>query len=134
MSDEKIVELHGSDRTVVCLSCRKEFNPDEVLASLGEEFASPRCDACDGLLKTGTISFGQPMPQAAMQQAQVWSEATDVFIVDILGEMLLVRFAPFEELEQIAFSIIVASDLFEVSTVDFYRLVEGHGRHHRRVS
>ena len=89
VSDDKIVELHGSDRTVVCLSCRKEFDPDEVLASLGEEFTSPRCDACDGLLKTGTISFGQPMPQAAMQQAQVWSEAADVFIV--VGSSLVVQ-------------------------------------------
>ena len=89
VSDDKIVELHGSDRTVVCLSCRKEFDPDEVLASLGETFSSPRCDACDGLLKTGTISFGQPMPQAAMQQAQIWSEAADVFIV--VGSSLVVQ-------------------------------------------
>ena len=89
VSDDKIVELHGSDRTVVCLSCRKEFDPDEVLASLGEEFTSPRCDACDGLLKTGTISFGQPMPPAAMQQAQIWSEAADVFIV--VGSSLVVQ-------------------------------------------
>ena len=62
VSEDKIVELHGSDRTVVCLGCGKDFDPDEVLESLGEEFTSPRCDACDGLLKSGTISFGQPMP------------------------------------------------------------------------
>ncbi len=89
VSDEKTVEIHGSDRTVVCLGCGKLFDPDEVLASLGETFTSPRCDACDGLLKTGTISFGQPMPQAAMQQAQAWSEAADVFIV--VGSSLVVQ-------------------------------------------
>lgn len=89
VSDEKIVELHGSDRTVVCLSCGKLFDPDEVMASLGETFTSPRCDACDGLLKTGTISFGQPMPQAAMRQAQIWSEAAEIFIV--VGSSLVVQ-------------------------------------------
>ncbi|MCY4487908.1 MAG: NAD-dependent deacetylase [Deltaproteobacteria bacterium] len=89
VSDEKIVELHGSDRTVVCLGCGKLFDPDEVLASLGETFTSPRCDACDGLLKTGTISFGQAMPQAAMSQAQIWSEAAEIFIV--VGSSLVVQ-------------------------------------------
>ncbi len=89
VSDDKIVELHGSDRTVVCLVCGKDFDPDEVLESLGETFTSPRCDACDGLLKSGTISFGQPMPQEAMQQARVWSEAAEVFIV--VGSSLVVQ-------------------------------------------
>ena len=74
---------------MVCLGCGKDFDPDEVLESLGETFTSPRCDACDGLLKSGTISFGQPMPQAAMQQAQVWSEAAEIFIV--VGSSLVVQ-------------------------------------------
>lgn len=89
VSDEKIVELHGSDRTVICLGCSKIFDPDKILAGLGETFTSPRCDTCDGLLKSGTISFGQPMPQAAMQQAQIWSEAAEIFIV--VGSSLAVQ-------------------------------------------
>lgn len=89
VSEDRIVELHGSDRTVVCLGCGKNFDPDEILESLGEAFTSPRCDACHGLLKSGTISFGQPMPQAAMQQARAWSEAADIFIV--VGSSLVVQ-------------------------------------------
>ena len=89
VSDEKIVELHGSDRTVICLGCSKIFDPDKILANLGETFASPRCNACDGLLKSGTISFGQPMPQAAMQQAQFWCDAAETFFV--VGSSLAVQ-------------------------------------------
>ena len=53
---------------------------------------------------------------------------------DILREVFLIGLTPFEELKQIAFRIIVTPDLLEVGTIDSYGLVEGHGRHHRRVS
>lgn len=89
VSDEKVVELHGTDRRVVCLECGKEFDPDAILESLTEEFASPRCDRCGGLLKSATISFGQSMPVAAMQRAQELSEAADVFVV--VGSSLQVQ-------------------------------------------
>ena len=89
VSEDKIVELHGSDRTVACLGCGKAFDPDAVLEALGEEFVSPRCDACNGLLKSGTVSFGQPMPREAMQRAQAWSEAAEIFVV--VGSSLVVQ-------------------------------------------
>ena len=53
---------------------------------------------------------------------------------DILSEMLLIGFAPSEELQQTTFSIIVAPDPFEMSTVDIYRFLEGHGRDHGSIS
>jgi len=89
VSDEKLIELHGTDRRVVCLNCGKEFDPDTVMESLVGNFESPRCDACAGLLKSATISFGQPMPTAAMQRAQELSEAAEVFVV--VGSSLQVQ-------------------------------------------
>jgi NAD-dependent deacetylase len=40
-------------------------------------------------LKSANVSFGQQMPVQAMQRAQAWSEAAEVFIV--LGSSLQVQ-------------------------------------------
>jgi NAD-dependent deacetylase len=61
LADEKIVELHGNNRKIICLKCDKSFDPDEVMKRLVGDFSSPKCDACGGLLKSATISFGQAM-------------------------------------------------------------------------
>jgi NAD-dependent deacetylase len=89
LPDEKIVELHGSNRKVICLNCSKDFDPDEVIKKLVGDFASPKCDACGGILKSGTVSFGQAMPEDAMRQAQEWTEEAEVFIV--MGSSLQVQ-------------------------------------------
>ncbi|MFM8355989.1 MAG: SIR2 family NAD-dependent protein deacylase, partial [Gammaproteobacteria bacterium] len=39
------------------------------------------CQACGGIIKTATISFGQPMPEDAMQRAQAAIERCDLCIV-----------------------------------------------------
>jgi NAD-dependent deacetylase len=89
LADEKIVELHGSNRRVICMKCDKSFDPDEIVKRLVGDFASPKCDACGGILKSATISFGQAMPQKAMQQAQEWTERAEIFI--IMGSSLQVQ-------------------------------------------
>lgn len=81
VSDEKIVELHGTDRVVTCLRCHKRFAPESIYEHLGDEFVAPTCDACGGYLKSANVSFGQQMPVNEMQQAQAWSEAAEIFIV-----------------------------------------------------
>ncbi len=89
LPDDKIVELHGTDRIVHCLSCGKIFDPDQVMKGLAGAFTSPRCDACGGLLKSATASFGQCMPPQAMRRAQELSEVAGIFIV--LGSSLQVQ-------------------------------------------
>jgi NAD-dependent deacetylase len=89
LAQEKIVELHGTNRKVVCLKCGKFFDPDEVIKRLVGDFSSPKCDACGGILKAATISFGQAMPQEAMQRAQEWTERAAVFMV--MGSSLQVQ-------------------------------------------
>ena len=89
LPDDKIVELHGSNRKVVCLTCSKEFDPDEIIKTLTGNFASPRCDTCGGILKSATVSFGQAMPQEAMRKAEEWTEQAEVFVV--MGSSLQVQ-------------------------------------------
>ena len=71
------------------MKCNKSFDPDEIVKRLVGDFASPKCDACGGILKSATISFGQAMPQKAMQQAQEWTERAEIFI--IMGSSLQVQ-------------------------------------------
>ena len=40
----------------------------------------PQCNECNGLIKTATISFGQPMPEEEMVIAQKKSISCDLFI------------------------------------------------------
>jgi NAD-dependent deacetylase len=89
LADDKIVELHGSNRKIICLKCNKSFDPDEIMKRLVGDFLSPKCDACGGILKAATISFGQAMPQEAMRRAQEWTEAAAVFMV--MGSSLQVQ-------------------------------------------
>jgi NAD-dependent deacetylase len=88
-SDEKLVELHGTDRLVTCLNCGRRYQPADVYENLGETFTAPKCDDCGGFLKSANVSFGQPMPIEAMQRAQAWSERADIFMV--IGSSLQVQ-------------------------------------------
>lgn len=88
-SDEKLVELHGTDRLVTCLECGKRYEPADVYEDLSEKFTAPTCGDCGGLLKSANVSFGQSMPLAAMQRAQRLSEEGDIFVV--LGSSLQVH-------------------------------------------
>jgi NAD-dependent deacetylase len=89
LTDKKIVELHGTNRKVICLKCDKSFDPDEVIKRLVGDFSSPKCAACGGILKSATISFGQAMPELAMRQAQEWTERAVIFMV--MGSSLQVQ-------------------------------------------
>jgi len=89
LADEKLVELHGSNRQIVCLKCNRTYDPDEIIKRLAGDFASPKCDACGGILKSATISFGQAMPEKPMRIAQEWTEQAEVFLV--MGSSLQVQ-------------------------------------------
>jgi NAD-dependent deacetylase len=89
LPDDKIVELHGSNRKVICLNCSKEFDPDAVIKTLVGNFSSPKCDTCSGILKSATVSFGQAMPLDAMRKAEEWTAKAEVFVV--MGSSLQVH-------------------------------------------
>lgn len=87
-SDERVIEIHGTDHWVVCLDCEARYPSADILRRLdaGEEI--PACERCGGMLKTATISFGQAMPQKEMADAERWAAMADLFIV--VGSSLVV--------------------------------------------
>lgn len=88
IQEEKIIELHGNSTYAKCLDCEKRFELAPILREFAKSETLPVCDVCQGIVKTGTISFGQPMPEIEMERAYTITEAADVFIV--LGSSLSV--------------------------------------------
>jgi NAD-dependent deacetylase len=84
----QVIELHGNAGYATCLDCGLRHE----LADLRDPFlvhgTLPACRACGGIVKTATISFGQPMPVEAMRRAEAASRDCDLFVV--LGSSLVV--------------------------------------------
>jgi NAD-dependent deacetylase len=85
---EKLVELHGSTRYAKCLDCGARIEIPEILAHFTAHGDAPDCALCGGLVKTATISFGQPMPEDEMARAEAAVRACDLMLV--LGSSLVV--------------------------------------------
>lgn len=86
--DANVIELHGNATYASCLSCSKRFELEPILSAFKVDESLPVCDACEGIVKTATISFGQPMPEAEMERAQEETFKCDLFIA--IGSSLLV--------------------------------------------
>lgn len=84
----RVIELHGSGRTVECLDCGNREPRRDVQARLEVEMP-PRCGICGGIfLKPTVVLFGEPMPHAAVQQAFALARSADVMLV--VGSSLVV--------------------------------------------
>ena len=82
--EDKIIELHGNSSYAICLECKQRYE----LKSIKLEFeskpidsrVSPTCKKCEGIIKSATISFGQPMPTKEMKDAETATLSCDLFI------------------------------------------------------
>ncbi len=88
-SPEKVIEIHGTVRYVICLSCGKRYNRDEIETRLASGVKVPRCDDCHGLLKTATVSFGQSMPER--ETAEAFRRAAECDLFMCIGSSLVVH-------------------------------------------
>lgn len=86
--DEQVIELHGNASYAKCLECGKRFELEPIKRDFLEDGTLPRCDECNGIVKTATISFGQAMPMREMQMAEMASMDCDLFMA--IGSSLTV--------------------------------------------
>jgi NAD-dependent deacetylase len=88
IAEDRVIEVHGNAGYATCLTCGLRHE----LADLREPFMRrgviPACRACGEIVKTATISFGQPMPAEPMARAEAAARACDLFLV--LGSSLVV--------------------------------------------
>jgi NAD-dependent deacetylase len=86
--DDRVIELHGNASYATCLKCALRHELHHLKPGFVEGGEIPSCRSCGGLVKTATISFGQPMPEGPMLAAEEETLACDLFLV--LGSSLVV--------------------------------------------
>jgi NAD-dependent deacetylase len=79
-SPAKVIEVHGTMREVMCLACdwRGPMGPVLDRVRGGEE--DPPCERCGGVLKSATISFGQPLVPHIISRALRSAEEADLLL------------------------------------------------------
>jgi NAD-dependent deacetylase len=83
-----VVELHGNTTYAVCLDCAKRFELSSIKQQYDARQGRVGDCACGGFIKTATVSFGQPMPEAPMRRAKDLTLACDLFLA--VGSSLVV--------------------------------------------
>lgn len=84
-----LLEVHGSIKRAVCLTCRRRVPMVDVLARVNSGEDDPACDECGGILKSDTISFGQSLDRAVLAAAVGAASDCDVFLA--VGSSLRVQ-------------------------------------------
>jgi NAD-dependent deacetylase len=86
---QHVLELHGTNRAVVCLDCSNRFEPGPLVKQFLETDAVPECPHCAGRLKHATISFGQALSREVLEEAFERSRRCDLFFA--IGSSLVVE-------------------------------------------
>ena len=76
----RIVEVHGTAREYACLECGDRGPIDVVLDRVRAGEADPPCLVCGGILKSATISFGQPLVAADLDRAGEVARSCDLLL------------------------------------------------------
>ena len=79
-SAEKVIEVHGTMRDVVCMSCNWRGPMQETLDRVRSGEEDPPCLRCGGILKSATISFGQPLVSSVINRAFRMASEADVLL------------------------------------------------------
>ena len=79
-SPGRVVEIHGTMREVVCMSCGERAAMERALARVRAGEEDPACRSCGGILKSATISFGQGLVQEDLFRAQAAAQRCDLML------------------------------------------------------
>lgn len=79
-SPDKLVEIHGTTRYVVCLSCDDRAPMERALERVRAGEDDPPCRTCGGILKSATISFGQGLVAEDLARADAAARRADLLL------------------------------------------------------
>ena len=105
---KRVLELHGTLRTLSCTQCYRRFSHEDFLPSFIETGSLPHCPVCSAILKPDVILFGEQLPQTVLSEAQSEARKCDLFIV--IGsslEVLPVAGLPMQAIDRGAHLIII---------------------------
>ena len=87
-SPDKVIEIHGTIREVVCMSCSWTGPMERALERVRSGEDDPACTSCGGILKSATVSFGQSVSPDLLERARRAVDRCDLFLA--LGTSLVV--------------------------------------------
>ncbi|WP_418317010.1 SIR2 family NAD-dependent protein deacylase [Piscinibacter sakaiensis] len=79
-AENRVVEVHGTMRRVMCWGCGKRLPMPEVLQRVRAGEADPHCLECGGILKSDTISFGQALVPEVIERAMALAAEADLLL------------------------------------------------------
>jgi NAD-dependent deacetylase len=85
----RVIELHGTMFSVVCVSCGERSPMAAALARVAAGEEDPDCPRCGGILKSATVMFGQALDRAVFAQAERVARRCDLFLA--IGSTLTVE-------------------------------------------
>ena len=97
-SPDRIVEIHGTMREVMCMSCGERAPMERALDRVRAGEEDPPCRTCGGILKSATISFGQNLVPDDLERSYNASAEADFFLA--VGTSLVVY--PVADLPRVA--------------------------------
>jgi NAD-dependent deacetylase len=77
---ERVIEVHGTVHSVVCLSCGWKGPMQGTLERVRGGEPDPPCALCGGILKSDTISFGQALMPEVIGRAMSAAAEADLLI------------------------------------------------------
>ncbi len=86
--ESQVIELHGNATYASCLECGARHELEPIMRAFRVDETLPECRECHGIVKTATISFGQPMPEPALERAESEARSCDLFVA--IGSSLVV--------------------------------------------
>jgi NAD-dependent deacetylase len=79
-SAARVIEVHGTVHDVMCMGCGWRGPMLETLERVRAGEEDPSCLECGGILKSATISFGQPLVRAVIERAARAASGADLFM------------------------------------------------------
>ena len=79
-SPAKVIEVHGTVREFVCMSCGTRGPMPVVLERVRAGEEDPPCRDCGGILKSATISFGQQLVPEVIDRAMQAAGEADLLL------------------------------------------------------
>jgi NAD-dependent deacetylase len=73
----RLLEIHGNATLIRCIQCCTRFEREEIDYAI----LPPGCPRCGGLLKSDTVSFGEPIPADVLAACSDEAERADCMIV-----------------------------------------------------
>ncbi len=75
----EVLEIHGNWTLLRCIDCSQRWPGDAI--DVDPAHLPPRCRECGGIIKSDTVSFGEPIPPSVLKRCLEAGEQADCCIV-----------------------------------------------------